>query len=80
MLFSSSTASEPKQDSSAVQIHHNIPTEVSLTDLPFVAEFTLETPSGSNGDIGYYATQLSKSDTVYLPNGITYQEISMELI
>ena len=76
---SGSSTAEVNQEPSAVQIYHNIPAEVLLTDIPFIAEFTLEMPTGSTGDIAYYSTQLSKSDTVYLPNGITYQEISMEL-
>ena len=75
----SSTASEPKQEPSPVQISHNIPTEVLLTEIPFVAEFILEMPNGSTGDIAYHVVQASEPSMTYLPNGVMYQELSMEL-
>lgn len=61
-----------------VQISHNVPAELTLLDVPYIAEFILEMP-GTVGDIAYYVVQSSAPDITYLPNGITYKELLEEL-
>jgi hypothetical protein len=70
-----SNAQETLQEQpSTVQIYHNIPSEVLLTDIPFIAEFTAEI---LDGDIAYYVVQASDPKTEYLPNGVMHKEISV---
>jgi len=80
---SSSGNAEPQvatqaEEPGLVQISHTIPSQVTLLDMPFIAEFILEMPAGSSGDIAYHVIQASDPVATYLPEGITYKEVLVD--
>ncbi len=77
---SDSNAQQTSQaEENKVQITHDIPPEVLLTDIPFIAGFSMQISSGGNEDIAYYAVQASEPKITYLPNGIYYEEIAVPI-